>query len=67
MHKYKITYLIGKIDANANPPEFVKVIFPAFNGETVNLSETECIVEFAEHQTPVSISPLIKVELLQDN
>ena len=62
MYKYKISYLIGKMDANSNPPEFVKAIFPAFNGETVNLSESECTVEFAEPQTPVDLSPLIKVE-----
>lgn len=64
MYKYKITYLIGQMDSNANPPAFVKTIFPAFNGETVNLSESECTVEFAEPQTPVDLGPLIKVELI---
>ena len=64
MYKYKISYLIGKMDANANPPEFVKAIFPAFNGETDNLTESECTVEFTEPQTPVELSPLIKVELI---
>jgi hypothetical protein len=64
MYKYKITYLIGKMDSNANPPAFISAIFPAFNGETVNLSESECTVEFAEPQTPVELSPLIKVELI---
>ena len=62
MYTYKITYLIGKMDANENPPAFIKVIFPTFNGETVNLSESECTVEFATEQTPVDLSPLIKVE-----
>ena len=62
MYKYKITYLIGKMDANANPPAFISTIFPAFNGEPVTLCEEYCEVTFAEPQTPVEISPLVKVQ-----
>jgi hypothetical protein len=66
MLTYRITYLIGKLDASTCPPAFLPVIFPAFNGEPVTLCEQYCDVTFSEPQTPVSISPLIKVELLQD-
>jgi hypothetical protein len=67
MFTYRITYLIGKLDASTCPPSFLPVIFPAFNGEPVTLCEQYCDVTFAEPQTPVELSPLIKVELLQDN
>ena len=60
--KYRITYLIGKLDASECPPAFLKLIFPAFNGEPVTLNESECLVTFAEPQTPVEISPLVKVQ-----
>ena len=60
--KYRITYLIGKLDASICPPAIVSVIFPAFNGEPVTLCEEYCEVTFAEPQTPVEISPLVKVQ-----
>jgi hypothetical protein len=60
--KYRITYLIGKIDTSICPPAIVSAVFPAFNGEPVTLTETECVVEFAEPQTPADLGPLIKVE-----
>jgi hypothetical protein len=66
MFTYRITFIIGKLDANANPPAFLPVIFPAFNGEPVTLCEQYCDVTFSEPQTPVSISPLIKVELVTE-
>jgi hypothetical protein len=62
--KYRITYLIGKIDTSICPPAIVSAVFPAFNGEPVTLNETECIVEFATEQTPVDLGPLISVELI---
>jgi hypothetical protein len=65
--KYRITYLAGKLDVSYCPPAIVKALFPSAEPLSVSLSEQECIVEFAEPQTPVDISPLIKVELLQDN
>jgi len=66
MHTYRITYLAGKLDNSVCPPAIVSVIFPAFNGEPVTLCEQYCDVTFSEPQTPVSISPLIKVELLTE-
>ena len=62
--KYRITYLAGKLDTSTCPPAIVSVIFPAFNGEPVTLSESECTVEFAAEQTPVDLGPLVKVEII---
>jgi hypothetical protein len=62
--KYKITYLIGKLDASYCPPVILKALFPTAEPLSVSLSEQECIVEFAEPQTPVELSPLVKVELI---
>jgi hypothetical protein len=66
MNTYRITYLAGKLDATYCPPDIVKVIFPLFNLESVNLTEQYCDVTFSEPQTPVDISPLIKVELVTE-
>ncbi len=60
--KYRITYLAGKLDASYCPPAIVKVLFPTADALNVSLSESECIVEFAEPQSPVEISPLVKVQ-----
>jgi len=66
MNTYRITYLAGKLDNSVCPPAIVSLIFPAFNGEPVTLCEQYCDVTFSEPQTPVDISPLIKIELLQE-
>ena len=66
MKTYRITYLIGKLDASKFPPEILPVVFPNFNGEPVTLCDEYCEVTFAEPQTPVEISPLVKVELLTE-
>ena len=60
--KYRITYLAGKLDASYCPPAIVKALFPTADAISVELNEQECIVEFAEPQTPVEISPLVKVQ-----
>jgi len=64
MFTYKITYLIGKLDTSVCPPAIVSVIFPAYNGEPVTLSESEITVTFETEQTPVDLGPLVKIELL---
>ena len=66
MKTYRITYIIGKLDASECPPAFIKLIFPDFNGEPVTLNEQYCDVTFSSEQTPVQISPLVKVELLTE-
>ena len=60
--KYRITYLAGKLDTSVCPPAIVFSVFPYATPTRVELNESECIVEFAEPQTPVDLSPLIKVE-----
>ena len=64
MFTYRITYLLGKLDNSICPPAIVPVIFPAFNGESVTLTESEITVTFATLQTPVNLGALVKVELL---
>lgn len=64
MFTYRITYLLGKIDASNCPPAIVSVIFPAFSGEAVSISEDEIIITFDTEQTPVDLGALVKVELI---
>ena len=62
--KYRITYLLGKLDASICPPAIVKALFPTADALSVFLSEQECTVEFATEQTPTDLGPLVKVEIL---
>ena len=64
MFTYRITYLLGKLDNSVCPPAIVSVLFPAFNGEPVTMTESEITVTFGSEQTPVDLGPLVKVELI---
>lgn len=64
MTTYRITYIIGKLDASTCPPAIVSAIFPDFDGWPVTLSESECIVTAPSPQTPVDLGPLVKVEVV---
>ena len=64
MFTYRITFLLGKLNTSICPPEVVPVIFPAFNGEPVTLSDSEITVTFSTPQTPTDLGPLVKVELI---
>jgi len=64
MKTYRITYIIGKLDASVCPPPLVSAIFPAFDGWPVTLSESECLVTVPDGIEPLNLSPLIKIELL---
>jgi hypothetical protein len=65
MFTYRITYLLGKLDTSTCPPAILSVIFPAFNGEPVTLTESEITVTFDTEQTSiVDLGPLVKVELI---
>jgi hypothetical protein len=65
MFTYRITYLLGEINTSICPPEVVPVIFPAFNGEPVTLTDSEITVTFSTPQTPITdLGPLVKVELI---
>jgi hypothetical protein len=67
MFTYRITYLLGRLDTSTCPPAVVSVIFPAFNGEPVTLTESEITVTFKTEQTPIALSPLVRVELIQND
>jgi hypothetical protein len=64
MKTYRITFIIGKLDASVCPPALVSAIFPAFDGWPVTLSESECLVTVPDGIEPLNLSPLIKIELL---
>ena len=64
MFTYRITYLLGALDTSICPPEVVPVIFHAFNGEPVTLTDSEITVTFSTPQTPTDLGPLVKVELI---
>jgi len=64
MFTYRITYLLGKLDTSICPPAIVPVVFPAFNGEQVTLTDSEITVTFDTAQTPTDLGPLVKVELI---
>jgi hypothetical protein len=67
MFTYRITYLLGSLDTSVCPPAIVSVIFPAFSGEAVTLSDSEITVTFDTAQAPTDLGPLVKVELLLTN
>jgi len=66
-YTYKITILGMPMDNSECPPAIVSALFPAFNGEPVELSNKDCTVIFETPQTPVDLDPLVKVELLLQN
>lgn len=63
-YQYSIKVLFSKLDTSVCPPPFIKEIFPAYQGEPVILTEQECLVTFNSAQTPVEISPLVRVQLI---
>jgi hypothetical protein len=67
MFTYRITYLLGKLDTSTCPPAVVSVIFPAFKGEPVTLTDSEITVTFTEPQTPIDLGVLVRVELLPNS
>ena len=64
--KHRITFLLGKIDNSICPPPVLSVIYPEFNGWPTILSESEIIVEVPDGTIPIEVSPLIRVELLNE-
>jgi len=67
MTTYRITFLIGKMNTSKCPPDILYALFPAFDGsQAVTLSDSEITVAFASPQTPVDLSPLVKVETISE-
>jgi len=63
-YTYRISMVIGKLDNSACPPPFIKSIFPNYEGQTITVTEQDCVVTFDSPQTPADLGPLVKVELL---
>jgi len=67
MTTYRITYLLGKLDASTCPPAVLYSLFPNFNGsQAVTLNESEILVTFKTAQTPANLGPLVKVEVVPE-
>jgi hypothetical protein len=48
----------------SNPYEFLKAVFPQWNGEDAS-SDGSCVyVTFSTPQTPADLGPLVRVELI---
>jgi hypothetical protein len=63
MITYRITYLIGQLDNSVCPPPVLSVIFPAYDGSQLVISDqSQILVTFDTPQTPVDLGPLVKVE-----
>ena len=64
---YRITYLLGQLNASKCPPDILYALFPAFDGsQSVTLNQDEITVTFATPQTPVDLGPLVKVEVISE-
>jgi hypothetical protein len=63
-YTYEIRIAFGKMDNSVCPPACLKDVFPAYDGETVEVSEQYCRVTFSTPQTPADLGPLVRVELI---
>ena len=60
-----ITYRISMSGATlADPYAFLQAVFPQRNGEPASSDGGSVTVTFATPQTPVDLSPLVKVEII---
>ena len=64
MTTYRITYLLGKLDANSNPPSVLALLFPNSTPLSCSVSEEEYLVTFPSPQTTADLGPLVKVEVV---
>ena len=62
MVKYRITSLLVIADGQA----LLKAVFPAFDGQQAYFNQSEIVVLFKTAQTPANLSPLIKVEVVEE-
>jgi hypothetical protein len=67
MSIYRITYVIGELDASYCPPAIVTALWPSFDGWPVTLSSTECLVTVPnDAPAPTDLGPLVRVELVPE-
>lgn len=63
-YTYRIRIVSGLMDTSMNPPEIIGVLFADKEYLSCELSTSDCLVTFAEPQTPADLGPLVKVELI---
>lgn len=65
-YSYKVTLRYALLDASVNPPTLVKDLFPSTWQDALEttLNQVECVITFAEPQTPVDLGPYVKVETI---
>ena len=61
--KYKVSMLGATLAA---PYEFLKAVFPQWNGEPAESDGSAVYVTFATPQTPADLGPLVRVELISE-
>ena len=63
-YKYKVSMSgIGLSD----PYEFMKQVFPQWNGEPAESNGAYVTVTFSTPQTPADLGPLVRVELISND
>jgi hypothetical protein len=61
----KYTYKVSMSGVTLSDPyQFLKVVFPQWNGEPAESNGAYVAVTFDSPQTPADLGPLVKVELL---
>jgi hypothetical protein len=65
-YSYKITLRYAILDASVNPPALVKDLFPSTWQDALEttLNQAECVITFADPQTPVDLGQYVKVETI---
>jgi hypothetical protein len=64
MATYKVTSILGSIDASVCPHPIVGIIFPGVEFKECSVSPSEITVTFDTPQTPADLGPLVRVELI---
>ena len=63
-----ITYKVHMLGVSlADPYQFLKAVFPQWNGEPAESRGAFVLVTFATPQTPADLGPLVKVEVYDPN
>lgn len=63
-----ITYKVSMLGVSlADPYQFLKAVFPQWNGEPAGSNGAYVTVTFDSPQTPVNLGPLVKVEVFDPN
>jgi hypothetical protein len=64
----KYTYKVSMSGVTLSDPyQFLKVVFPQWNGETAESNGAYVVVTFDTPQTATDLGPLVKVELISND